>query len=1263
MMLLAATTAWAQAGTAGVAGTVKDAQGAVVPGATVTATNQSLGTARTTTSNAEGAYSIPGLPPGDYTLKVELTGFRTFVHDKVTLRVDSMTTVDAVLSVGSLSETVTVSEATPIVNTTDASVGNTMSHETIERLPVEGRNVVHLLSLQPGAVFIPTTNANTTDPRYGAVSGSRADQQNVTLDGIDVNDPQLQAAYTSAVRMTQEALQEFKVSTSNYGADAGRSSGAQVSLVTRSGTNQFDGSAYGFVRRTQTSSDEYFHKLAQLQADKTKKPKAPKLDKNIFGGALGGPVKRNRTFFFGNYEGLQENSETPVTRAVPSESFRDGVLMYQCAVASDCPGGSVQGFATSHPVKAGWYGLAPGQIAAIDPLGIGPSVAASKLFKQYPLPNAPGLDNANIMDYLFAAPIENRFHTFIGRLDHKLAANHTLFARMNAQDDTINAAPQFEGQPSATQTLNKNMGFAIGYDAALTPSLVNSLRYGVTRIDSSRVGTLKSNYVTFRFISSLDPFSSSSTRETPTQNIVDDLSWLRGKHTLKVGTNLRFTRIPTTRDSGSWLNTSINPSWVAGVGQTYRPGGPNCSTPGCAGPPAVASTFRAGYADAWLNILGVLSQANMNANYDKVGNLLSVGAPVARKFASDEYEWYVQDSWRLGSSLTLTGGVRYSLYSPPYEVNGLQVAPSVSMGQWFKDRADGMLKGVPSNKSPIVTFDLAGPKNGRKGFYEWDKNNWAPRLSAAWTPHPEHGPFAWLTGKDRMVIRGGYSKVFDRIGQGIATNFDSAFAFGMATSINSPFGAPYETNPAARFVDVNTMPPTMPAAPKGGFPQTPPLHAGIITSSIDDTMVTPSAHMVNLLVSRELGSSFAIEGGYVGRFGRDLLIRRDIAMPLNLVDPKSGMDYFTAAQTIIKATQAAGIPAGAAPSAYAVIPNLPYWENLFPEAAGAFSGVLSATQAFARSFNRNAPDYITTLYDADESCSPGCSIYGPFAYFAEQYDSLAALSSIGRSNYNGMVVTLRKRHSNGLQFDVNYTLSSSKDMGSNVERGSAFGTYGAGGYSGFLINSFDPDLNYGTSDFDVRHQINTDWIYDLPFGQGRRFGGHSGGFVNQLIGEWSVAGLMRWTSGFPFNVQNCRSCWPTNWNLQGNASLVTPGVLPETKTTLNAVDGRPSPFADATKAAAFFRYDMPGEPGVRNVLRGDGYFTIDTSVSKAWRVVSDNRIRFRWDVFNVTNTPKFDVGNTTMTPDRTGFGRYNGTLAACDAQAGRCMQFALRYEF
>jgi hypothetical protein len=1259
VILGVSSLAHAQAGTAALAGTVKDGQGAVVPGANVTVVLPSTGATRSNASNQEGAFNFPGLAPGMYTVRVELTGFRSVIHDNVQLRVDSTTQLDIVLVVGALTDTVTVTEASPIINSTDASVGSTISQETIERLPVEGRNIVHLLSLQPGAVFIPTANANTVDPRYGAVAGSRADQQNVTLDGIDVNDPQLQAAYTSAVRMTQDALQEFKVSTTNYGAEAGRSSGAQVSLVSRSGTNQYNGSGYWFLRRTATSSNEYFTKLAQVLAGKPSV--APKLDKDIGGGAFGGPIRRNKMFFFGNYEKFKENSESPVVRSVPSASFRDGVIQYRCEVASLCPGGSVQGFSASHSVEAGWFGLSPSQIASLDPLGIGPSLAASQHFKQYPLPNEPGTDGKNIMDFRFSAPIKNDFNTFIGRLDYRLGDNQSVFGRFNMQDDTVNSAPQFPGQPSNSLGLQKNLGFAMGYDKAIGSSLVNSFRYGMTKIDSSTEGLLKGNAVSFRFISDFNALTSSSSRETPTHNIVNDLSWLKGSHTLKGGANLRWTRIPTTRDGGSWLSTTINPSWVSGVGQTFRPGGPNCTTPGCSLYPAVASTFRAGYADAWLNSLAVLSQANLRANYDREGNALAIGAPVSRKYASNEYEFYAQDSWRLRPNLTVTGGVRYSLYSPPYEVNGLQVAPTISMGEWFNQRVENMKKGIPSNEGPTITFDLAGPKNGRKGFYETDKNNFAPRFAVAWTPHAERGVLGWLTGKDKMVVRGGYSKVFDRIGQGLALNFDQNLSFGMSTSLSSPFGLAYEQNPAARFVNIGTMPPTMPAAPKGGFPQTPPIAAGVITSSIDDTLVTPSAHMANFIVGRELSRNFALEVGYVGRFGRDLLVRRDLAMPLNLTDTKSGMDYFTAAQQVIKAVQAAGIAPGSALSAYGAIASIPYWENLFPAAA---SGTNTATQAIARRFNNDGPDYITSIWLMDQSCTPACSIFGPFAYFAEQYDSLAGVSSVGRSNYHSMIMTLRKRYSKGLQFDLNYTLSQSKDTGSQVERGSAFGNFGNGGYTGFLLNSFEPDLHYSTSDFDVRHQINLNWIYDLPFGRGRKFGAAVNGFLNQLIGDWSIAGLTRWTSGFPFNVQNCRSCWPTNWNLQGNASLVNPGVLPETELTKNAVDNRPSPFANATEALKFFRFSLPGEVGLRNELRGDGYFTLDTSVSKAWRVgISDHKLRFRWDVFNATNTAKFDVGQVTMLPDRTGFGRYNGTLAACDGQAGRCMQFALRYEF
>ncbi len=339
---------------------------------------------------------------------------------------------------------------------------------------IEAQNVVQLLSLQPGAVFIPQmpsqAGGDEEDPRYGAVSGARADQQSVTLDGIDVNDPQNQTAYTSAVRITQEALQEFHVSTANYNADMGRSSGPQVSLVTRSGTNRFDGSAYWTFRRTKTSSNEYFLKLSQLGSGNPST--APKLDKDIIGGSVGGPIRSNRLFFFANLENLREQSETPVMRAVPSNSFRDGVLMYQCASTAACPGGSVRGFNGTHAVPGGWYGMTPAEIAALDPLRIGPSMAASEYFRQYPAPNDPGRDTNNIAAFRFAAPIENRFYTLISRVDYNLTAsgNHRLFGRFGKQDDAINDPPQFSGQRPRRQRLLNNYGLALGSDCRAVPN-------------------------------------------------------------------------------------------------------------------------------------------------------------------------------------------------------------------------------------------------------------------------------------------------------------------------------------------------------------------------------------------------------------------------------------------------------------------------------------------------------------------------------------------------------------------------------------------------------------------------------------------------------------------------------------------------------------------------------------------------------------------------------------------------------------------------
>jgi len=1253
LCLLASGSVLAQSGTSTIYGKVSDQQGGALPGVTLTITNTATGLVRSSVTDASGDYQILAVSPGTYSVKVELQGFRTAVRDNVTLSVDVRTKMDVPMELGAMSETIEVTSIVSPITTTDASLGNVITGRQVRELPLEARNVVGLLSLQAGAVYLP--NVGAMDSRSGSVSGARADQSNVTLDGVDVNDPQFGTAFTSALRVTLDALQEFRVTTSNYSADSGRSSAAQVSLVTKSGTNNFRGSAFWNQRDTKFSSNEYFLKLAQLRGGN--ESKAPKLDKQIWGGSLGGPIMKDKLFFFGNYEGQKDLSETPVSRAVPSASMRDGVLLYRCSVASACPGGSVAGLSASHAVPAGFFGLGPSQLQGLDPLGIGASSLVSTWFKQYPLPNDPGRDGYNIMGYRFASPIENEYKTFITKFDYRPTSSQSIFARLNYQDDAVVGAQQFPGQaPNTTRKVGSH-GFAIGHDWVFSSNVINTFRYGYTKIVEDTIGLQEESRVSFRFIDDFDALTSTNGRETPTHNLVNDFNWIKGDHTLKFGTNIRYTRIPRYTNAQSFLSGSTNASWMAGVGRRYRPGSTTCGAVQavCDSFPAVATNFQATYADSLAPLLGVVSQTTLRANYNVDGSLVDIGSPVERKYGSNEFEFYAQDSWKLGSSLTVTAGVRYSLFSPPWEVNGQQVAPDVDLGSLFAKRAANMAAGIPDNSLSLIKFDLAGPANGTRGYYDWDKDNFAPRLALAWTPRNDgDGLWGWITGGDKLVVRGGYSIVYDRIGQALATQFDTSGAFGLSTSLSSPVNRNNEDNPSIRFRGINVLPPTVPTAPAGGFPQTPPVGAGVITQALDSSIRTPYAHSFNVVVGRELGGDYSIEAAYVGRLGRNLLIRRDMMMPLNLTDPASGMDYYTAAGLLINGAEANGISG---------LAKIPYWENLFPGAAG---GGLTATQAMAASYIDNGPDWITALWLADQLCEPACSKFGEFAYFNQQYDSLAAQSSIGRSKYDALQLSLRKRYSKGYLFDVNYTLGYSKDHGSNVERGSAFTSFSNGGYTGFLIDSWDQEKQWGNSDFDIRHQVNVNWIVDLPFGRGRWIGTNSPGWLNAAIGEWSFSGLWRLTSGFPFNVYNCRSCWATNWNLQGNAELVTPGQLPETATTKNIVSGQPSPFVDPTDALTFFRRALPGESGLRNVLRGDGYFTIDLSLGKSWTMPwsSNQRLRFRWDAFNVTNTPRFNVGAMDMFPDiGSTFGRYNGTLTSCDGGAGRCMQASARYEF
>src|SRR6185369_16819759 len=306
-------------------GSVRDAQGALVPKATITLVNSENGATRTTVSSKDGLYQFAQVTPGIYEVHVEAAGFKAIVRKEVAVQVNTPLTLDLSLEVGGIGETVDVQSGGETINRTDSSIGNTFNETQIRQLPIEGRNVVDLLSLQPGVV--KTSVEDYDDLRSGAVNGARFDQTNVTLGGVDVNDQLGGLAFTSVVPVTLDSVEEFRVVTSNANANQGRSAGAQVSLVTKSGSNEFHGSLYEFHRNTATTANTFFNNAVSL--DNGAPPvERPKLLRNVFGGSLGGPFIKDKFFFFVNYEGRRDAAADSVVKTVPTESLRAGIVKY-----------------------------------------------------------------------------------------------------------------------------------------------------------------------------------------------------------------------------------------------------------------------------------------------------------------------------------------------------------------------------------------------------------------------------------------------------------------------------------------------------------------------------------------------------------------------------------------------------------------------------------------------------------------------------------------------------------------------------------------------------------------------------------------------------------------------------------------------------------------------------------------------------------------------------------------------------------------------
>ncbi len=1245
LALLTSSLAWGQA-TTSLRGTVSDPSGAVIPNAKVSLVNTATGLERTTPSGADGNYEFLQVLPGTYRLLFESEGFRKLVRENVQLLVNLPATVNAALEVGRPTETVSVTAEAPLVNTTDATLGIAFNENQVKQLPFESRNVVDLLSLQPGVAYTGNRSDmdRDTDTRSGAVNGAHSDQSNVTLDGVDVNDQGNGYAFTSVLPVTLDSVQEFRVTTTNYNADQGRSSGAQVSLVTKSGTNAFHGSVYEYHRNTATSANDYFIKLAQLGSGE--KNQAPKLLRNIFGGALGGPLKKDRAFFFLNYEGQRDRQEESVVRTVPTATLRQGMVLYPIDPAE---GGGTQT-------------LTPDDLTAMDPLHLGPNSAVMSFMQTYPLPNDSTLgDGLNYSGYRFPGSVQRRFDRYIGRLDLKLdsAGNQNLFVRGNLLNSDDRGAPYLPGESPLRTNPDYSKGFVVGHTAILRPTLVNNFRWGFTRQSHATLGNSNEPWIVFRGLTELNTanqnFAYTQQFTIPVHNFVDDMAWTHGSHSLSFGANVRFIRNNSSGLTSSFSDGQTNASWLdtAGLANTQGPLDPVES-----GFPTVDPSFNYSYDYPTMALLGIVSEVDAVYNFDRSGNPVAEGTPLRRRFAANEYEFYIQDAWKARRNLTLTFGVRYGLFSPPWETNGLQVTPSESLGQWFQQRGINGASGVPSNQDPSVSFDLAGPANGRRGFYNWDKNNFAPRVAVAYSPQFSSGWLKRIFGDaDRTSIRAGFGIVYDHIGSGLATTFDRGNAFGLSYFLTNPAGV-QTVETAPRVVDLHTVTP-LGCVLHGGFPATPPadLDCGFaIAWGLDDSIKTPYSYTADFSIARQLPHDLSLEVAYVGRFAHKLLAQEDVALPLNLVDKTTGIDYFTAASRLSELGDM-GYRTPEVTDAL-VGPTAAYWTNMldagpYPLADG--SETTSAAQAaydlFGDPINGFLHNETTALLYMDLFGYPAYTKFGPYALYNAQYSSLYAWRSIANSSYNAMQVSLRKRLSRGVGFDFNYTLAKSLDLSSSAERVGAWG-----GLGGQVINSWNHKQLRAVSDFDTRHSLNSNWVVEMPFGRGRHFGRDSHGALEALIGGWQVSGLFRWTSGFPFSIANGYA-WSTNWQLGGWA--VPTGKVPATKTT-KGPDG-PNAFPDPQAALSEFRYARPGESGVRNNLRGDGFFNIDMGLSKRWKMpyAENHSLQFRWEVFNISNSVRFDVQSHGSELDAASeFGNYTNLLTN-----PRVMQFALRYEF
>jgi Carboxypeptidase regulatory-like domain len=1272
--------------TATLTGLVTDQTGATVPGASIKVTDPRTGSSYFSKTAGDGTYRVDNIPPGPgYSLTVTKDGFEQFVINNLYLPVGTATTQDAKLALGAVSQKVEVTApgGAGSLNTTDASLGTVVEGDRVQDLPsVFVNSAAALLVLAPGVI-----SGAAGDAQEGATTGTRADQANITLDGLDINDQRIGQAFVTVINTPLDAVQELKTTVAGDDTTYGHSAGGQVELVTKSGTNDFHGEAYELNRVKAYAANDFFNNFDGIPI--------PPLIRNQFGGDIGGPILKDRFFFFFTYNGLRQKASQQLDQIVPLDALRNGQLNYPIDASSNPPV-----FATT-PVSG------PNSLQALDPSGIGADPALLSFFNTRPYPHA---NNGNVGDgintggFEFAAPTTRNDNTYVGRLDYVISTNNKLFARgtwdrsVDSDDANFNVQT-FPGDPVTSTIVDHSRSWVVGETWTATPNLANQASFGETNqtlVFPTTFEPTSPNLLSFFFFSGnlitppydvLNNGNATLNQQFPivlTYQARDNVTWSKGKHTFQFGGVIR----PIIFKSGNLIDFN---TFTVGLGGFLD----NLNTDPALRPSDMDTSntaFTQEYDDMFALALGRYAAFSSGYNYTTSGAPLPQDTIPVRDYHGTEYEFFAQDSYKMRNDFTITYGLRYEFHAPLSEINGFESVPNLTGEQIFNTRTQEAAQGIEGpNAVPFLSYSLGGSANNQPGYYRPQYTNFAPRLGMAWSPSFHEGPLGAIFGDRKASLRAGFGINYDvnLIGQGFTLDETSyLFASDQVTNFGASGNAGTDFLPVAdggdpRFTGINPFPAPVPTGPSPRPSFSPNIDSNGIPIGFNDggfgtgevfnynsNYTTPYEMNFNLSFQRELPGNWFVDVGYLGKLGRRLTAVGDAAQTLNFKDATSGQFLNTAFGNVQSELQANG-------DDFFDVTNQPWFENQMTAAAntagfptcgavaasefGPVFGGLSCTQLAAGIAGAVWPngDVSSTLLDLAENHPDGNLEHGLLplnAGLLAQVGAAGFIGNYGSSNYNALVLKVLHRTTHNLSMEFNYVYSHSIDNDSDIQNDlilyEAFGT-------GEVCDLRNLHICRASSDFDARHVAVANFDYSLPFGRGQWLGHDVSRPVDALVGGWKVSGIFTAHTGFPYKVDS--GTFPVDFTQSSPAVFVGTGqdlkVHPHVITT---AFGTPAIeyYANQANALGAWAFPFGGGVGDRNFARGPGFWNLDFAVLKDFAMPwSDSqKLEFRADAFNLFNHTNFTPPFSSLQSPFT-FGTISSDFGP------RNFQLGLKYTF